>query len=705
MKSAIESVPPADTGVRDAAYALMAALTPFHARALVTACMFFETQTAGSRKSKETPLVTGVEYLALLLADRITSDAGKVPSYAEAANIAFAYRNVFDAAIRAIQSRDKLVGEHAFGRLALSGLAIRNPGVPQHWSAILSSLAVTTDAYFLRGLHFTLTDALLVQRTLVERTLSKANAWLQDLNDRGRRLGWALKARRIAPMSADDYAIIELARSYPRGSQKKHLHAILVDAAMKERPEVFTVSLREISDASKLDSSIVSLVMEALTMSSTPIEYRILPSSHNALARTPCMALRRERWFIPHPALVLWAVLPRLEELLLDIDPHQFDLYERARAKFLECAVAQLLEDIGFRTERNVAVTANGKQFEIDVLAQLDTTALVVECKAGAFSEAARRGGTRSLDHGIRKLLLKAAVQAARGSDAIAVDPESFGLDGVREFVPVVVTLDQLQALMSGPQALSHAGFLPGVWPISLCSLHTIADLVGSGWRLKHYIRRRLLVDPSRFSLAMDDVDYYDVYTLFNICAFPTLPSGGVVHVAIDDSSNYYFGLANGLRWKKPVPSTPRSLTDLIENLHRGSQLGWSDAACDLLDYAYSVQDEIGEGIDRSRQAAASGGSRTIRLMDMENGIAVTYVAYKHLHPETVLTLTQVWFMSDRDHPKPMRCLMIIDDILLHEARAFYYCVSDGNWQRVSTALDVGEDGLLVRLHRRGKPH
>jgi hypothetical protein len=437
------------------------------------------------------------------------------------------------------------------------------------------------------------------------------------------------------------------------------------------------------------------MILKALTLAPGPLEQRLLPSPYNALARTPFFRLDDERVFLPQPALVQWALLPRMEQLLNARDSRAFENYERVRAKFLESTVGDLFAQLGYEVTRNVRFREGVRDYEIDVVARLDTTAYVIECKASTITEAAWRAADLSVEHKIVGLLAGAVDQVRRACAALEAMPERFALQGVREFIPMVVTLDHLNAVASAPQAIANSELADiAIWFLSVSSLYSLVDIIEDGWRLKHYGRRRLLVDAGRYSFAVDELDYYDAYLRFNTCAFPRAPSGHLVFLGYsDETTDYYHALNQGQSAKKPHPSTPQTLLRIIGALRALAAPGWSEAVCDLLDFSYGNQQVIGRRFMRSQAAAKKGGMLTSRLRDPENRIGICYTAHSGGTNDQIRALVQAG-VNESPIPGSSRWLTIIDDVILNEANATYFCVDGSTWQPVDGGLGLGELGL-----------
>lgn len=216
--------------------------------------------------------------------------------------------------------------------------------------------------------------------------------------------------------------------------------------------------------------------------------------------------------YIPTSAVNLMAALrPRLEASLKGSPV--WERYQANRAALVEQRTEMVLRHAldPDETWRNVGydITGTGSGFETDILLLVDDTLLVIEVKAGEFSESARKGRARALADELKEIIGKAATQAMRLEIAL-IDrqyatfydrnthaPLRIPLDRVRRVFPIVVTLRPVGWLQGTHDLLRAAGILPAEatrapWIVGLHELELIAYLTEYPSQLTRFIALRL---------------------------------------------------------------------------------------------------------------------------------------------------------------------------------------------------------------------
>lgn len=184
----------------------------------------------------------------------------------------------------------------------------------------------------------------------------------------------------------------------------------------------------------------------------------------------------------------------------------------------------QLLSDVLRRDAllANIEFELAAGDGEADALVRVDDLILVVEAKSGQLSEASLSGREAALRRDLDGLLGKSSQQTARleaaisSGEAIRVvdratgEPVPFDLESVERVRSVVVTLEDLSAIVPFPRLLHESGIVPEdtpvPWCVSLFSLEVIVKSCEFTAQLTGYLDERSQLDPRALWVNEDDL-------------------------------------------------------------------------------------------------------------------------------------------------------------------------------------------------------
>jgi hypothetical protein len=299
---------------------------------------------------------------------------------------------------------------------------------------------------------------------------------------------------------------------------------------------VFTV--QEIAEASAVPVDRVQAFLDAacLPWGTCGEEFYGFPHATPPIQRQPVLKLDGDRYFLPLPTSLLWAVRPVVEDALkADASGDGkawWHRYERARAGFAEAHAVSLLArampHAGAFHSLKYPWAKDGQQIEaeLDGLVIVDDLALLVEVKSGGMSLEARRGAPNGMTEDLTALVGEPHEQALRARDYLrSADEVEFVLhDGTTlrvesgrldDFIMVTVTLDALDVFTATLYKLTDLGVvgdgdLP--WAVSLLDLAVISEVFEFPAQLIHFLRRRARLNQLAFVMAHDELDWIGHY-------------------------------------------------------------------------------------------------------------------------------------------------------------------------------------------------
>lgn len=551
--------------------------------------------------------------------------------------------------------RPKTPEERFQERVRGSGLLVRNPGELGQWLDVLRGFAKDSDLLLKAIIGFELGDGLKIVTEYTRYTFDVANRAIRGATERYefRRKQFRL-AKRARPHD----------RAMPKGQDLK---GTLISEAWAETFSDFrdAVSLtpERLADVAGVTREVGSSFIRAFSTTFSGIEeqHLLLPSPLNPLIRTPIIG-DDEGYYCSNPSLLFWAFLPRVADLLgaTRKTSHRgkdtFHRYERAISAFMEKLVANLLEGVGasdLTTRALYAVdgadTNRSFKAEADIIGLIDRTLVIAECKASFYSDAALRGGEKSLASEVKRTVVEAQTQADRAAKAASktsFQPKGGDRTDFRgrfdSALKLLVILDNAPVIASSIEAYSDLrllGTAPGV-PITLLDLLYATKHLPTAWAWKHYFTKRMEAIRDRYkTIAHDEEDFLAFYALMGRTANPSNDS--FIHVAspnsiVDESKD----LSTFLRLDETTAA-------LIEALERSHNPHWTTAVGALIE----LRGEFTRRLASLVQAVQPGQRAALGMT--ADDVDLTVIPYRRV-PLDQLRLFTTAKLTGRDTDKPM---------------------------------------------------
>jgi hypothetical protein len=329
----------------------------------------------------------------------------------------------------------------------------------------------------------------------------------------------------------------------------------------------------------------------------------------------PYVRVSDDAYMLTVPGNDLWALRGLFETRL-----KQKKAYIVHRGRWLEERAGELLAravspdeqypSVDFSFEDDGGKSVSG---EIDQLLRCGDTVLAVEAKSATLRPGARRGGDALISH-LRENVTKAAKQGTDAREALRRQGTILLSDGerlifgepVREFHPIVVTLDDLSSVapvlweLEGTRVMPDGVTLP--WVVTLHELEQICDLTDWPVQLIHFLRRRSRLNQLGGLTASDELDWWMHYLTYGLYFEDRDPSVRQRLLSLTDPIDAWNLWKHGERnHEAPRPTMnldarTRAFLDLI-CAERPN--GWVPAACTFLDTHGDARREFWKQVQR----------------------------------------------------------------------------------------------------------
>jgi len=256
------------------------------------------------------------------------------------------------------------------------------------------------------------------------------------------------------------------------------------------------------------------------------------PLDENIITKKPIINIDDHRYFAPIPPYLLFNLTFIFESFLeKEKQTKNWQRYQKIKSRYTEDRTYEYFSRL-FPKEnmfRNLKYIFKGEEFEVDLLILFDNKIFIVESKAGALTEPAKRGALKRLKTDLKKLIEDAYQQAKRTRDYIKstthiifkdksgkkiVLNNKIGISNV-EFFLINVTLEPLMNFSLNLKHLRSLGLFGQdefPWSVYLFDLDIITRHIFSPTFLIHYLEKRLLVQDEDIFITFDELSFLGWY-------------------------------------------------------------------------------------------------------------------------------------------------------------------------------------------------
>jgi uncharacterized protein YchJ len=257
------------------------------------------------------------------------------------------------------------------------------------------------------------------------------------------------------------------------------------------------------------------------------------PSNNSRVYIKP-LVLREGKYYCPNPVLLLRNRARILEQAIRDRDPTYYqDRYASVRGKVVEslalCHFRRLLPGAQVQSNLYYGRTVDGayQRFETDGLVICDSFLLILEMKAGPFSDAALRGADRALASDLNHLIGEPYEQAIRtlnylksGEEVVFEAPDRTEVLRVRagdfrRVFLVNVTLSDIGHVAGRLNSAKAMGLIEGrewPWSVFINDLRVISEIMESSAEFLLFLERRLVINELESVSTIDELDYLGLF-------------------------------------------------------------------------------------------------------------------------------------------------------------------------------------------------
>lgn len=333
----------------------------------------------------------------------------------------------------------------------------------------------------------------------------------------------------------------------------------------------------------------------------------------NPVWRKPILAVG-EQYYCFIPQLFFSFSLEILDEIIEKYD--KVGLHDR-RSTYLEYKIEEIVKR-RFPSSQVVSGLqweSEGIRYETDLVAFIDSHAIIVEAKSQKISRPALRGAPDRIKKHLNEILIEPGIQSFRFENKLNTlinqieksDPllQSLPVNiaDIKKIIRVSVSLEDFATLQANLRLFTDTGWIPQDFEpcpsMNLADFETLFDFLEHPVQIIHYLIRRLELEGSIAFLG-DELDFMGLYitTLLNKGNFS---SDGQSEILISGMSEpldkYYMSRDQGLSIEKPQPKVSPFFKKILSKLEDRATPRWTEIGCILNRFPPDDQIKISKNI------------------------------------------------------------------------------------------------------------
>ena len=371
------------------------------------------------------------------------------------------------------------------------------------------------------------------------------------------------------------------------------VRAMIISHYNLQLPRTYTFTASELAESLGLDEYRVSAILDEYALGWGALSGYETEHLHlsNPVWEKPVVNLGDGEYFCALLANFFSFVIPCMEAVL---SPFAAAVSDR-RAEYLESKVAEIVERRfpASNTKRNFKWVENGTTYETDLIAFIDSFALVIECKSGKVTLPALRGAPDRLRRHIQELLIEPNLQSSRlktriellSSNPTAADPIrqeiGYDLSKVRKVVRVSVCLEDFGTIQLSLKQLENTCWLPTDFvpcpTMNLADFETVFDVLEHPVQILHYLIKREAIETSVNYLA-DELDLLGLYLTTLLDIGDVEPEAEISLAGMSAPLDiYYNSLDAGVTLAKPQPAISPLFASIFSQLEERNPARWTE--------------------------------------------------------------------------------------------------------------------------------
>ncbi|AKR43755.1 hypothetical protein [Methylophilus sp. TWE2] len=364
--------------------------------------------------------------------------------------------------------------------------------------------------------------------------------------------------------------------------------------------EMYKINEPDLIEKLKIESSSLTKLLNyfSFELGELEKENKLYFFLDNPVWRKPVISTS-SGYYCVMPQLFFSFVLNILDNLIETINKDK--LHDR-RANYLEGKIEEIVKR---RFPESKVVSSlkwnqDGVQYETDLVAFIDSYAIIIEAKAHKISNVALRGAPDRIKRHLNDILIEPGIQshrfelklkelrAAQNQNDPLIAKLPVDITTINKVIRVSVSLEYFASLQSNLKVFENTGWIPDEYipcpSMSIADFETLFDFLEHPVQIIHYLLRRAEIESS-YSIRGDELDYMGFYisTLFDMGNVDKESDLHITNMS-SDLDRYYSSRDQGIHITKPQPKISEFFKTIFNKLEERGIPRWAEIGC-ILNY------------------------------------------------------------------------------------------------------------------------
>lgn len=380
-------------------------------------------------------------------------------------------------------------------------------------------------------------------------------------------------------------------------------------------PEYYAFDSNELSDKLNLPQSVVDNVLNYFSYSLGDLKEhnKNFFFLDNPVWQKPIIK-QNGTYYCVLPQLFFSFILNILDDLIEKINKE--GLYKH-RANYLENKIEEIVKRRFPESQvvSGIKWNLNGTQYETDLIAFIDSYAIIIEAKSQKISKPALRGAPERIKKHFGEILVEPSIQSYRleqklnelrtqvSSEDPLIAELPIDITKIQKVLRVSVSLECFSALQANLKFFDDAGWLPADFVIcpsmNLADFETLFDFLEHPVQIIHYLTQRTKLGDYP-NIMGDELDFMGLYisTLLNIEDIIVDDDTSIAIFGMSEPlDKYYASKDQGIIIEKPQPQISSLFKKILSKLEERSSPRWTEIGCVLSHFSPKDQLKLEEAI------------------------------------------------------------------------------------------------------------
>ncbi len=486
---------------------------------------------------------------------------------------------------------------------------IKSSIYPFQLEDLLKNVFGKFDYYFIKKVGFSIADALIFGQKIIKRYKRLLNKRRDEAREAQERAKEELK---------DPIKGHQLLESLQEKNVTEEIITFYLDLLMFTLlQEIFVFTVDEFCKDEKIkETGKFENYLKALSCKFGEVNKDFnSPLDENVIITKPIINIDGNRYFSPIPQDLV-SNLPIIFESFLEEEKQRqtqiWQKYQKQKSRYTEDKIYECFSRLFPKQNifKNLKYIYQGQEFEVDLLINFDNKIFIIESKAGALTEPAKRGAINRLKTDLKKLIEEAYQQGRRvrnyvkfTQNPVFKDKSGKEVFNVKfkpnkiDFFLINVTLEPLMSLATGLKQLQSLGLFENneyPWSVNLFELDIITRHIPSPTIFIHYLEKRLSAQDENIFHSFDELTFFGWYLEKGNFYVPTMDEGKTPNFVSLDGSWVAIFDDHYLEGKDaPKLKIEPDLVKIIRILEVLHPVGYSNIASALLDFNHQARELI----------------------------------------------------------------------------------------------------------------